>query len=418
MTKRTRKPSTKRLSPLLARGSVVLLPILLFACATAVHPAGSAAKEAQVSAPVAPEAQPAAPQAPATLQAASPPPASAPAVQPVPDKAAQAEAKGDDLAAAGKSFEAVASYIDAAAAAAGSDGDEAASRLARAVAKAEGLLGSIQLVKIDDNLTGMIGKPLSSSFQAKIVSTTNGSQRALAGVPVTFSYVTAGPNGGAPAASNLQSGPDGSVFFDLPPPTLIGPGSVKLVLDLESESTHLDQIKARDAKSAAGLGEAIAGKVASFSYRVSSLSASIPTGILVLDLDRSNNVIAGDDAASGLLDSLSKAGFVMTLVPSNESLVGIDDDDLILVVRNNFSDQFSRIVFGQVSITGFGQDATGAYKVQIAGTIKAADLASGKILFSRTASKSSIGSMASSAISAAFRQLGEQIGQEMANTLP
>lgn len=59
------------------------------------------------------------------------------------------------------------------------------------------------------------------------------------------------------------------------------------------------------------------------------------------------------------------------------------------------------------------------FTVKVSGDIRVVELKTGNVLyFSGTRFKTAIGSNASSAMSAAFKQFGKEIGRIMANTLP
>jgi len=91
---------------------------------------------------------------------------------------------------------------------------------------------------------------------------------------------------------------------------------------------------------------------------------------------------------------------------------------IIAAIAKKYSGRFERIVFGTVGITDFQKEGD-RFTVKVSGDIKVADLSNGEILYtSGNRFKSAMGTNASSAISAAFKQFGKVVGESMANNLP
>ena len=64
------------------------------------------------------------------------------------------------------------------------------------------------------------------------------------------------------------------------------------------------------------------------------------------------------------------------------------------------------------------EESEGNFLVKVSGTVKAADLATGTILFTDSRSKRSRGGNTVSVINAAFRGLGKEFGEALAAGLP
>ena len=171
----------------------------------------------------------------------------------------------------------------------------------------------------------------------------------------------------------------GRVSIELPSPRLFGNQTVTAALDLSPELEPLLQAAGADKELVSSLEQAIASVRAVLHYRTTSLAASIPTGVLVMDLDRGGNPIPEDDTAAGIENALSQSGFHILPIPSNRSICGIDMPDLVTILRNNFGSKIQRAIVGHARISGF-EHTDGNYVVKVTGHIEVADLESGKVL--------------------------------------
>ena len=163
--------------------------------------------------------------------------------------------------------------------------------------------------------------------------------------------------------------------------------------------------------------ELIGDKRITIEYAVISRAKEIPTGIAMMDVDRAGNARNVSDSQAGLLESLSEAGFRVRPLELPVSLQNSTDREIITAARNRFGNQVERIIFGVASISEFSEDG-GNYIVKVSGTVKAADLQTGEILFTGSSFKRSRGSNTQSALSAAFKGLGRELGKEMTAGLP
>lgn len=333
------------------------------------------------------------------------------------DAVALPEREGDNLLAEGRPYAAARKYLEAALAATGAKVENSKVKFERTIKKALGAVSSIRLSPVTDNLSGMVDQLLPHHFLAEVIGEKAGSSIRLSGVPFQVSYPVL-RSGGRTGTETMQvtSGTDGNLTVALPPPQLIGSHTVTAALDLSAQLSPLLRISGPEKALVASLEQQINAVRVVFRYSTTSHAASIPTGVLVMDLDRGGSLIAQDDAASGIVGSLTEAGYDILPIPSNSSIVGIDSPDLVKVLRNNFSDKIKRAVIGSAKISGFEQ-VEGNYIVKVSGTVEVADLATGKVLFSTTQVKLSRASDATSAITAAFKDLGTSIGDEIRNRL-
>jgi hypothetical protein len=139
---------------------------------------------------------------------------------------------------------------------------------------------------------------------------------------------------------------------------------------------------------------------------------------LVLDIDNNGNPTGNSATAQGIRQALSEQGFRIAAINADpEILQGKSESEIIQVLKDFHGDDMERVIFGRMSIGEFDSSDDG-YIVKVSGTITAADLESGQILFSDNAFKRSRSSSSSSAVRSAFISLGSHFGEELARRLP
>jgi hypothetical protein len=139
-------------------------------------------------------------------------------------------------------------------------------------------------------------------------------------------------------------------------------------------------------------------------------------GIAVFDLDASDNPISMAETAAGLLVELGKASFKVAALPVSAGSVAGRQDAQVLAVLAGFQPQVQRVVFGTARITDSAQEGS-TLILQVTGTVKVLELATGKILLTVSRSKRAQGGNPSAALAAAFKMLGEDFGKAIANQL-
>lgn len=142
----------------------------------------------------------------------------------------------------------------------------------------------------------------------------------------------------------------------------------------------------------------------------------VPLGIAVFDLDASDNPISMAETAAGLLSELGKASFKVTALPVSAGSVAGRQDAQVLAVLAAFQPQVRRVIFGTARISESAQEGN-TLILQVTGTVKVLELATGKILLTVNRSKRAQGGNASAALAAAFKMLGEDLGKAIANQL-
>ena len=330
------------------------------------------------------------------------------------DPVAVPQTRGEELLSNGKPYEAAVQFMQAALAAARTE--NGAELFQTNIKKAEAAVAEIRVDIVTNDLRGRLDQQLPEPFRLDVNAGGN-RNRPVTGARFRITFPVSGENGAVGTATmTATSDARGRVSIELPSPRLFGNQTVTAALDLSPELEPLLHAAGADKELVSSLKQAIASVRAVLHYRTTSLAASIPTGVLVMDLDRGGNPISEDDTAAGIENALSQAGFHILPIPSNRSIFGIDMPDLVTILRNNFGSKIQRAIVGHARISGF-EHTDGNYVVKVTGHIEVADLESGKVLFSTDQVKLSRASDASSAINAAFKGLGISIGKEIKNRL-
>jgi hypothetical protein len=329
------------------------------------------------------------------------------------------EEQGKALAAEGKYIQAIQKFTEAAAAAAGSTIDNADVKFERNINNAKSVVEKISLEKLNDNISGAVREPFGETFDLRVYALEDGEETPIEGANIRVSYKIIRSNGRTGVKSvNRETNSDGILSFEHPVPEIVGTETVTMALDLSSYIEPLEDVSRSYQSAVEGLTDLINEKRVSFQYTAISRAKEIPTGIVVLDTDIAGNPTGNSNTASGILESLSQANFsIRTLNYDAEKLADLSDPQLIAEIKKQFGGQIDRLIFGVVSLDKF-DESDDSYLVRVSGTVKAADLASGRILYSKSSFKNSRGSSSKAVISSAFKSLGIQLGEEMARNLP
>jgi hypothetical protein len=334
------------------------------------------------------------------------------------DAVALPEQKGREFENRGDLFNSIKSYIEAAAAASGSNVDNAAIKFERNINNAKRVVGRIGLVPLTGVLTGAIGEPLRETFKLKVVNGQGEKDPPVPGADIQVSFKELRGGRVGIRTASLQSDENGMVEFEHPTPSFVGSEKLTMMLDLSAFLRPLDRVPRNFAFHVNGLQDLVGTKRADFEYTVLSRAKDVPTGIVVLDMDTAGNSTGGSGTASGILESLSTDGFkVRTLAYNSTMLKGMSDADIVKSIAASFGTQVERIIFGTIAIDEFVEEK-GTFQVRVAGTVKAADLKSGQVFYSKRMFKRSIGSSSDGAISGAFRNLGVDFGKDLSRNLP
>jgi hypothetical protein len=328
------------------------------------------------------------------------------------------EAEGRELEGRGELYQAALRYLEAAAAASKSDLENADIKFERNMNQAREAVRRIGLVKLNDNLKVYVGQEFPSGFKLKVVAGSSASDPGVAGVALRLSFKEMAASGRLSTRSQrAKSGEDGGLSFAPPPPGFVGPENLTAALDLDEALEALQEVPDRLYPQVEALEELARGKSVRFAYESLSLAGTIPTGIAVFDLDATGNPITMTETAAGLLGELGKAGFTVVSLPvAAAQVAGRPDNQVIADLAAGYQGQVQRAIFGAARIADTVQEGQ-TIIIQVSGSVKVVDLASGKVLLSVNKSKRAQGSSPSAALSTAFKKLGEDLGQAIVNQL-
>jgi hypothetical protein len=187
-------------------------------------------------------------------------------------------------------------------------------------------------------------------------------------------------------------------------------------LDLSEALETLEEVPDRLYGQVEAFQDLLRKKSVSFAYQSLSQAATIATGIAVFDLDASGTPISMAETAAGLLAELGKAGFKVASLPVSAGNVAGRQDAQVIAALADFQSQVQRAIFGAARIADSSQEGT-TIIIQVTGTVKVVELATGKVLLTSNRSKRAQGGNASAALAAAFKMLGEDFGKAIANQL-
>lgn len=342
------------------------------------------------------------------------------------DAVARPEREGQDLEEEGRHYEAAVKFIEAAAAAARSDIDNAKIKFERNVNAAKAALDRITLVKLNDNLKTAAGRAFAEPFRLKVVAGAVAADPGVPGATLAATYVEIRSGSKQVRTVPVKAGTDGAASFSYPIPEFVGQERLTVTLDLSAQLRPLQglaqatlpkDLAERDVRvMVSGLEDVAAKKRAVFSLEVVSQAREVATAIAVASLDAQGAPLGSNDFASGILKSLTGARFkVRAVALAADRIVGRDDPDVITDALGRAADA-ARIIFGSAQVTGMEQDGEMTI-ARASATVKVADAKTGAILLTVTRSKTVPVKGAAAAAAAVLAKLGEDVGQEVATKL-
>ncbi len=328
------------------------------------------------------------------------------------------EREARELESAGRYYQAAVKYIEAAAAAYKSELENARIQFERNVSAARQVLQQINLVKLNDNLSTFLGEAFPQPFAVKVVSGAGSSAPGLEGVPVRFSFKEIKASGKKSVRSEtLKTDAEGIARFTHPVPEFVGPESVTAALDLADALTTLESAPKELLDQVDSLEQAALARKVSFALESVSKARIIPTGVALFDLDASGSPIAQMDSSSGLLETLTRSSFqVRNLAVDVAAISGQTDAQIIGLLKKSYGNQVGRAIYGTARIANHEQDGS-TFIVTVNGSVKVVDLLEEKVLLTVNRTKRAQGSNTATALSAAFKNLGEEMGDYIKNNL-
>ena len=130
-------------------------------------------------------------------------------------------------------------------------------------------------------------------------------------------------------SAQIKTSDRGLASFRHPIPEFVGEDTVTMELDMSEALEPLEETPDPLYELFEGLEERVR-----FSFESVSLTAQIPTGIAVFDLDASGNPIAQTETSAGLLEELNAAGFsVLNLPVAVGGIAGQQDAQVISFLK-------------------------------------------------------------------------------------
>ncbi len=330
------------------------------------------------------------------------------------DAVAVPEREGDEFYRQGNYYEAVVRFLQATLAAAESDLENKDIYVNRNIDNAMRALERINFFALNNNLTFYVGAEIKEPFKIKVAAGPAADTRGVSKVALQFAYKKLQNNKKRTETSVIKTDASGNADFIHPVCKFVGGENVVVTLSLESYLKKLDDMPAKYRAKVDGLKRLFLTRRMVFDFTVVSRAADVPMGIVVADLDTNSQYIEGSgQTAAGIMEVLTRNGFAIKTMPLKSSLILFKADNQALALLKKNAGGVERAVYGSAQ-AGEAEKSGSKYIVKATGSVKVVDLATGDILFEKSMSKSGLGNSAQSARSAAFKQLGKELGKALA----
>jgi hypothetical protein len=328
------------------------------------------------------------------------------------DAVARPEAEGRSLESAGRLYEAVRKYVEAAVAASGADIDNAAIKLERNINNARSALSKLRFVRSEESYTASVGQPFPKPFKLRLVAGEGASAIGVPGAALQISYQRASGTRIVSKTESSSSGNDGEISFTPPPPDFVGRAKLVVKIDFQSTIELLDKIPAKYAALRNSLEDELRGRSVEIPYEVISGARNAAMAVSIIDADT-----GGGLTQAGLIETLIKEKFNVKAVAVNRAVLeGMDDGAVIAAAAS--SGRFDRVVYGFARISETRKDGS-SHVATATATIKVLDVATGSVLYSAERTAMGVGSSEDSARKAAYRELGANaVGKDLLSKLP
>jgi hypothetical protein len=327
------------------------------------------------------------------------------------------EREGAELERAGRLYEAVLKYLEAAAAASKSDIDNAAIKFERAMNEARAALERISLLKLNDNLRSAAGAAFAEPFRVKAAGGTRPSDPAVPEVVLTVSWADWRTGRRQVVSARIKTAEDGVAAFVHPAPEFVGAETVTMGIDIAPSLSGFGKLSKDQQGMVDGLEDLAARKRVTFGLESYSPVREIETAVAVAALDAAGSVLAGQDFPGGVLKALNAAKFRVKAIALDPAVAGGSADAEVLAAASKQAGAtVRRIVYGTARVEGVEADS-GMFVAKASGSVRVADAGSAEVLLTVSRTRSAVASTAAAAVSTALATLGEDIGQEIANRL-
>ena len=332
------------------------------------------------------------------------------------DAVAKPEAEGKAHLAAGRNWDALGSFVNAALAASGSDIDNAAIKVERNLANARDALKSLRILASPPKAPIFSGTPYPEGFQIRLVSGSD--SRGVPGATLLVSYPRKQGARILQRTVTATTDAEGLVAYTPPPPDFVGVGRLSVRIDFSAQTTLLDGLPVTWAPASDALREAFGTAAVDVDFTVLSHAREIPTCVFLVDLDENGNQRGESVAMAALSETLGKAGFALVPAGLDGSLIIAGNDEVIRAeARISLGSRALRLIYGSARVLGARKDGA-MWIVDARVAAKAVELESGRILWSGERQVSALGNDESAALRAALREAGAAgLGKELLTSL-
>ena len=325
------------------------------------------------------------------------------------------EAEGDSLLGSGAAYKAFEKYIQAASASSSADVENADIKFERNMNKARDILSKITLIPLNGDQRTAVGVDFENPFSVKVVWGSEASSPAVPEVTLRFNYKIKRGNNLTSASAQVKTGADGIANFTYPTPNFAGAENVVVLMDVNPYIESLSKVPRKFLPQVNALEELAAKNRASLGFMIESAAKTIPMAIFLVDADDTGTLLRRSETQAGIQQVLNGFKILALSGARAESIQG--DDAEVLKLLKPLAGASKRVIFGRVDVTELVQES-GGFTARASGTVKCLDIASGQVIFTSTKNKRARGTSRDSAMTAAFRQLGEDFGKALADQLP
>lgn len=324
------------------------------------------------------------------------------------------EREGDRYTESGNLYLAAVSYLASATAALAGDIDNAQIVVDRVLRKAAAAVSRMAVRKLSWPQSAAVGREMPQGFSVAVSGPSGGISEVL--FDITWRETKPGGRAGL-SSITARTGQDGVVVFDHPAPGTAGDAVVVFSLSFASQLQPLKFAAGKEDELVRGFEQTAAEKTLEFRFRVLSDSMRHPTAVYFVDILDDGSMRTDSDTGAGLYRALAEAGFPLVPFTGDRRLADLDAPGFIKAVREEGLTEARRVVFGAARVVDAVVDG-GVHLVSVEGELIVVDLDGGNVLYSLTSTRTARGRNRGAAVTAAFRELGDQLGAILVKELP
>ena len=333
------------------------------------------------------------------------------------DPSLELEKASDELLRQGRYFEAITGYVVAASAAVAEGRTPDPTRYRSNLAKAQDVLNKLTLTSTTPAQTTRVGQPFGSTFDIKL---TYGSGPQAVPVPsasLRFSYKTKKNGRLAVTGQTVKTDATGMVSFELPVPDFAARDSLVVLVDVNPWLETLVAVP-KDLRDPLSNFETITSeRKLQLPYTVESASRQIPMIVALADFDEKGGVQRRQETTTALMGALQKAGFQVSSIPVNPTLLKSSSDSVVLAAWKFQGKTTGRAVYGTVGLVSVVASGS-QFNAEVSGLVKVVDLATSKLVYQAKTTKITAAGDRSSAVTQGFRQWAIDAAAAMESELP